>query len=106
MPVEQLIIRAGKKPLSPRGIMRMDGYGVNLQLRLVGLSTASGAAVLGEARTLARVAAMLWRVTPKVPAQKVLWDPCTFCFPYPRGPYLSDASGHNSKPNFQTAHVM
>jgi hypothetical protein len=49
---------------------------------------------------------MLWRVTPKVPAQKVLWDPCTFCFPYPRGPYLSDASGHNSKPNFQTAHVM
>jgi hypothetical protein len=38
MPVEQLIIRAGKKPLSPRGIMRMDGYGVNSQSRLVGLA--------------------------------------------------------------------
>jgi len=36
MPVEQLIIRAGKKPLSPRGIMRMDGCGVNSQPRLVG----------------------------------------------------------------------
>jgi hypothetical protein len=29
MQVEQLIIRAGKKSLLPRGIMRMDGYGVN-----------------------------------------------------------------------------
>src|SRR5215510_9797490 len=38
MPVEQLIIRAGKKPLSPRGIMRRDGYGVNSQSRLVGLA--------------------------------------------------------------------
>ena len=38
MPVEQLIIRAGKKPLSPRGIMRRDGYGVNSQPRLVGLA--------------------------------------------------------------------
>jgi hypothetical protein len=44
---------------------------------LWGLYTASGAAVLGEARTLASVAEMLWRVTPKVPAQKVLWNSCT-----------------------------
>src|SRR5262249_53985267 len=41
MPVEQLIIRAGKKPLSPRGIMRTDGYGVNSQPRPAGLATAN-----------------------------------------------------------------
>ena len=51
----------------------MDGYGVNLQLRLVGLSTASGAAVLGEARTLARVAEMLWRVRSQGAGRNAFW---------------------------------
>ena len=47
-------------------------------LGLWGLSAASGATVLGEARMLASVSEMLWKVTPKVPASKVLWNPCTF----------------------------
>ena len=76
MQVEQLIIRAGKKPLSPRGIMRMDGYGVNYNPLLWGWSTARGDSVLGEACTLASIAGMLWGSTPGVPAQPVLLTIC------------------------------
>ena len=79
MQVEQLIIRAGKKPIAPGGLCGWTAAVSTHNPVLWGLSTASGAAVLGEAHTLASVAEMLWRVTPKVPAQKVLWNPCAFC---------------------------
>ena len=80
MQVEQLIIRAGKKPIAPEELCGWTAAVSTHNPVLWGLATASGAAVLGEAHMLASVAEMLWSVLPRCRRKKCFGIPAPSAF--------------------------